>query len=141
MTSGALHSGLRVVVAESAADGQDGRGTSLARALRDAGHEVVYTGLQQAPEQMVETAIQEDADLIGLSAHAGADLVPLLTALVSLLRAREVEDIEVFVVGGNQEDLAVLTTMGVAAVFAAATPTTEVTRWLAEHVAQEPAGR
>ena len=141
MTSGAPHSGLRVVVAEHAADGQDSHGPSLARALRDAGHEVVYTGQQQAPEQMVETAIQEDADLIGLSALAGADLLPLLTALVALLRAREVEDIEVFVVGGNQEDVAALTTMGVAAVFAAAAPTTEVTRWLAEHVAQGPTAR
>lgn len=139
MTYGAPRSGLRVVVAEHATDGQDGRGTSLARSLRDAGHEVVYTGLQQPPGPMVETAIQEDADLIGLSAPAGADLVPFLTALVALLRAREVEDIEVFVVGGKQQDLAVLTAMGVAAVFAAAS-TTEVTGWLAAHVTQEPTG-
>jgi methylmalonyl-CoA mutase C-terminal domain/subunit len=127
-----------VVVAELASEGHDGRGTSLARALRDAGHEVVYTGLHQSPEQLVETAIQEDADLIGLSALAGSHLVPLLTAVTGLLRSREAEDIEVFAVGGTAEDAAALTATGVAAVFAATAPSAEVTRWLAEHGEQQP---
>src|SRR5688572_23577518 len=114
MTSAGPLSGLRVVVAEHAADGQDGRGASLGRALRDAGHEVIYTGPQQGPGQLVETAIQEDADLIGLSIPAGTPVEPLLVELVGLLRAREVDEIEVFAVGDSQEDAAGIAATGVA---------------------------
>ena len=105
----------------------------MARALRDAGHEVIYTGLHQTPEQIVETAIQEDADLIGLSVLSGAHMT-LFRKLIDLLAERDASDIVVF--GGGivpEEDIPVLEEMGVAKVFTPGATTGEITGWVASH--------
>ena len=86
---------LRIVVAKPGLDGHDRGAKVVARALRDAGHEVIYTGLHQTPEQIVETAIQEDADLIGLSVLSGAHMT-LFRKLIELLAERDASDIVVF---------------------------------------------
>ena len=99
---------LRIVVAKPGLDGHDRGAKVVARALRDAGHEVIYTGLHQTPEQIVETAIQEDADLIGLSVLSGAHMT-LFRKLIDLLEERDASDIVVF--GGGivpEEDVAPL---------------------------------
>jgi len=123
---------LRIVVAKPGLDGHDRGAKVVARALRDAGHEVIYTGLHQTPEQIVETAIQEDADLIGLSVLSGAHM-SLFRRLTELLREREAADIVVF--GGGivpDEDVPALTEMGVAKIFTPGATTTEITGWVAE---------
>ena len=129
---------LRIVVGKPGLDGH-GRGAKIvARALRDAGHEVIYTGLHQTPEQIVETAIQEDADLIGLSVLSGAHMT-LFRRLVELLKERDAEDIRVF--GGGiipDEDIPVLEELGVAKVFTPGATTTEITDWV-EQAFAEPA--
>src|SRR6188768_1578110 len=105
---------LRIVVAKPGLDGHDRGAKVVARALRDAGHEVIYTGLHQTPEQIVETAIQEDADLIGLSVLSGAHMT-LFRRLLALLAEREASDIVVF--GGGtipDEDIPALQELGVA---------------------------
>jgi methylmalonyl-CoA mutase C-terminal domain/subunit len=89
---------IRVVVAKVGLDGHDRGAKIIARALRDAGMEVIYTGLHQTPEQVVETAIQEDADAIGVSILSGAHMT-LVPKIVDLLRENEAEDIHVFVGG------------------------------------------
>ena len=125
---------VRVVVAKPGLDGHDRGAKVVARALRDAGFEVVYTGLHQTPEQIVETAIQEDADAIGLSVLCGAHLT-LFPRVVELLRARDAADILVF--GGGiipPDDVAELERAGVAKVFGPGTPTHEIVDWLREHV-------
>jgi methylmalonyl-CoA mutase, C-terminal domain len=129
---------LRIVVAKPGLDGHDRGAKIVARALRDAGHEVIYTGLHQTPEQIVETAIQEDADLIGLSVLSGAHMT-LFRRLVELLKERDAEDIRVF--GGGiipDEDIPVLEELGVAKVFTPGATTGEITGWVAEAFA-EPA--
>ena len=126
---------LRVVVAKPGLDGHDRGAKVVARALRDAGHEVIYTGLHQTPEQIVETAIQEDADLIGLSVLSGAHMT-LFRKLIELLAERDATDIVVF--GGGiipDEDVPVLEEMGVAKVFTPGAATTEITDWVASHFA------
>jgi methylmalonyl-CoA mutase C-terminal domain/subunit len=126
---------IRIVVAKPGLDGHDRGAKIVARALRDAGHEVIYTGLHQTPEQIVETAIQEDADLIGLSVLSGAHMT-LFRKLVDLLAERDASDIVVF--GGGivpDEDIPVLEEMGVAKVFTPGAPTTEITGWVAAHFA------
>jgi methylmalonyl-CoA mutase C-terminal domain/subunit len=123
---------LRIVVAKPGLDGHDRGAKVVARALRDAGHEVIYTGLHQTPEQIVETAIQEDADLVGLSVLSGAHM-SLFQRLTDLLRQRGAEDIVVF--GGGivpDEDLPALTEMGVAKIFTPGATTGEITEWVAE---------
>ncbi len=108
---------IRVVVAKPGLDGHDRGAKVVARALRDAGIEVVYTGLHQTPEQIVETAIQEDADAVGLSILSGAHMT-LFPRVVELLRARGADDIVVF--GGGiipDDDIARLEAAGVAKVF------------------------
>src|SRR4051795_7240125 len=108
---------IRIVVGKPGLDGHDRGAKIVARALRDAGHEAVYTCLHQTPEQIVETAIQEDADLIGLSVLSGAPM-SLFRRLTELLEAREARDIVVF--GGGivpDEDLPALEAMGVAKIF------------------------
>ena len=105
---------LRIVVGKPGLDGHDRGAKIVARALRDAGHEVIYTGLHQTPEQIVETAIQEDADLIGLSVLSGAHMT-LFRTLIDLLAERDASDIAVF--GGGiipEEDIPVLEELGVA---------------------------
>src|SRR6186713_3570845 len=86
---------LRIVVGKPGLDGHDRGAKIVARALRDAGHEVIYTGLHQTPEQIVETAIQEDADLIGLSVLSGAHMT-LFARVIELLRERGADDVVVF---------------------------------------------
>ena len=126
---------VRIVVAKPGLDGHDRGAKIVARALRDAGHEVIYTGLHQTPEQIVETAIQEDADLIGLSVLSGAHMT-LFRRLLELLAERDASDIVVF--GGGiipTEDIPVLEEMGVAKVFTPGAATGEITGWVAEHFA------
>jgi methylmalonyl-CoA mutase, C-terminal domain len=131
---------LRIVVAKPGLDGHDRGAKIVARALRDAGHEVIYTGLHQTPEQIVETAIQEDADLIGLSVLSGAHMT-LFRSLIDLLAERDASDIAVF--GGGiipDEDIPVLEKMGVKKVFTPGAATTEITGWVAEFFSPSNAG-
>ncbi|GAA3849801.1 cobalamin B12-binding domain-containing protein [Streptomyces sedi] len=125
---------IRVVVAKPGLDGHD-RGIKLiARALRDAGMEVIYTGLHQTPEQIVATAIQEDADAIGLSILSGAHNT-LFSRVLELLREQEAGDITVF--GGGiipEDDIPPLKEQGVAAIFTPGAPTGEVVEWVRSHV-------
>ena len=123
---------IRIVVGKPGLDGHDRGAKIVARALRDAGHEVIYTGLHQTPEQIVETAIQEDADLIGLSVLSGAHMTQF-KRLMELLAERDASDIVVF--GGGiipEEDIPVLQELGVAKVFTPGAPTSEITGWVAE---------
>jgi methylmalonyl-CoA mutase C-terminal domain/subunit len=122
---------LRIVVAKPGLDGHDRGAKVVARALRDAGHEVIYTGLHQTPEQIVETAIQEDADLIGLSVLSGAHLTQF-RRLMELLAERDARDIVVF--GGGivpDADLPLLEELGVARIFTPGATTSEITDWVA----------
>jgi methylmalonyl-CoA mutase C-terminal domain/subunit len=124
----------RVVVAKPGLDGHDRGAKVVARALRDAGVEVVYTGLHQTPEQIVETAIQEDADAIGLSVLSGAHLT-LFQRVADLLRARDADDIVLF--GGGiipAGDVPQLEAMGVAKVFGPGAPMADIVGWVREHV-------
>ena len=121
---------IRVVVAKPGLDGHDRGAKVVARALRDAGIEVVYTGLHQTPEQIVETAIQEDADLVGLSVLSGAHLT-LFAAVLDQLRSRDAQDIVVF--GGGiipEADIPQLEAMGVARIFTPGTPTQAIVDWV-----------
>ncbi len=102
----------------------------MARALRDAGYEVIYTGLHQTPEQIVETAIQEDADAVGLSIHSGAHMT-LFPRVVQLLREQGAREIVVFA-GGiiPKDDITALKEQGVEEVFTPGAPTTAIIEWL-----------
>jgi methylmalonyl-CoA mutase C-terminal domain/subunit len=129
-----MSSRIRVVVAKPGLDGHDRGAKVVARALRDAGMEVVYTGLHQAPEQIVEAAIQEDADAIGLSVLSGAHMT-LFAKVMELLRERGAEDIVVF--GGGiipEADIAELAKMGVAKIFTPGATTSSIVGWVTEHV-------
>ena len=124
---------LRIVVAKPGLDGHDRGAKVVARALRDAGHEVIYTGLHQTPEQIVETALQEDADLIGLSVLSGAHMT-LFRRLRELLDERDAGDIGVF--GGGivpDEDFEALAALGVPKVFTPGATTSEITEWVASY--------
>jgi methylmalonyl-CoA mutase C-terminal domain/subunit len=125
---------LRVVIAKPGLDGHDRGAKIIARALRDAGMEVIYTGLHQTPEQIVETAIQEDADAVGVSILSGAHMT-LVPRILDGLRANEAEDVLV-VVGGTipTDDAAELKKQGVAEVFTPGTPTSEIVHFLREKV-------
>lgn len=130
MSSAPSSSPLRVVVAKPGLDGHDRGAKVVARALRDAGVEVIYTGLHQTPEQIVEAAIQEDADAVGLSVLSGAHMT-LFRKLIDLLTERDATDIVVF--GGGiipEEDIPVLTEMGVSRIFTPGATTTEITDWV-----------
>ncbi|HEY9409171.1 MAG TPA: cobalamin B12-binding domain-containing protein [Jiangellaceae bacterium] len=121
---------LRVVVAKPGLDGHDRGAKVVARALRDAGVEVVYTGLHQTPEQVVEAAIQEDADAIGLSILSGAHMT-LFQRVLDLLAERDASDIVVF--GGGiipDADIPLLTEMGVARIFTPGATTHEIIDWV-----------
>ena len=131
---------IRVVIAKPGLDGHDRGAKIIARALRDAGMEVIYTGLHQTPEQIVETAIQEDADAIGLSVLSGAHMT-LFRKIIALLEERDAGDIVVF--GGGivpEEDVAPLEKMGVAKIFTPGATTGEITGWVEEYFADQPAG-
>jgi methylmalonyl-CoA mutase C-terminal domain/subunit len=129
------------VVAKPGLDGHDRGVKVVARALRDAGMEVIYTGLHQTPEQIVETALQEDADIVGLSVLSGAHMT-LFKKVLELLDERDARDVQVF--GGGiipEEDIAALTEMGVAKIFTPGTKTTEIVSWVQDNVSTaEPAG-
>ena len=121
---------IRVVVAKPGLDGHDRGAKIIARALRDAGMEVIYTGLHQTPEQIVETAIQEDADAVGISILSGAHMT-LVPRILDGLKANGAEDVLV-VVGGTipKEDSDELKQRGVAEVFTPGAPTTEIIDFL-----------
>jgi len=125
---------IRVVVAKPGLDGHDRGAKVVARALRDAGMEVVYTGLHQTPEQIVETAIQEDADAIGLSVLSGAHMT-LFRRVVELLAERDASDIVVF--GGGiipADDIAELEALGVAKIFTPGATTASIIEWVRANV-------
>ena len=129
----------RVIVAKPGLDGHDRGAKIVARALRDAGFEVVYTGLHQTPEQIVETAIQEDADAVGLSLHSGAHMT-LFPRVVRLLKDRDAGDILVF--GGGiipAEDIVALEAEGVEKIFTPGANTQEIAAWLRERLSQRAA--
>jgi methylmalonyl-CoA mutase cobalamin-binding domain/chain len=121
---------IRVVIAKPGLDGHDRGAKVIARALRDAGMEVIYTGLHQTPEQIVETAIQEDADAVGISILSGAHMT-LVPRIVDLLRERGAGDVRV-VVGGTipAEDIGELKSLGVAEVFTPGAPTSAIVDFL-----------
>jgi methylmalonyl-CoA mutase C-terminal domain/subunit len=126
---------IRVVVAKPGLDGHDRGAKIVARALRDAGVEVIYTGLHQTPEQIVRTAIQEDADAIGLSILSGAHL-SLFRRVIELLHESDATDIVVF--GGGiipADDIAELTAMGVARIFTPGATTGEIVDWVRHTIA------
>jgi methylmalonyl-CoA mutase C-terminal domain/subunit len=121
---------IRIVVAKPGLDGHDRGAKIIARTLRDAGMEVVYTGLHQTPEQIVETALQEDADAIGISILSGAHMT-LVPRILELLRENDADDVLV-VVGGTipADDIAELKSMGVAEVYTPGAPTSEIVDFL-----------
>jgi methylmalonyl-CoA mutase C-terminal domain/subunit len=123
---------IRVVIAKPGLDGHDRGAKVIARALRDAGFEVIYTGLHQTPDQIVETAIQEDADAIGISILSGAHMT-LVPRILDLLRDNGAEDVLV-VVGGTipKDDAAALEELGVARVFTPGAPLSGIVDFLRE---------
>jgi isobutyryl-CoA mutase small subunit len=128
---------IRVVVAKPGLDGHDRGAKVVARALRDAGVEVVYTGLHQTPEQIVETAIQEDVDAVGLSVLSGAHMT-LFARVIELLGERDASDIKVF--GGGiipEADLPELERLGVAKVFTPGATTQEIIGWVRENLGDQ----
>jgi methylmalonyl-CoA mutase C-terminal domain/subunit len=132
---------IRVVVAKPGLDGHDRGAKVVARALRDAGMEVIYTGLHQTPEQIVETAIQEDADVVGLSVLSGAHMT-LFKRVVELLKERDADDIVVF--GGGiipEADIPELAQIGVAKIFTPGATTKSIVEWVREHVPALPGTR
>jgi len=127
----------RIVVAKPGLDGHDRGAKIVARALRDAGYEVIYTGLHQTPEQIAETAIQEDADAVGLSCHSGAHMT-LFPRVVQLLRDQGAGDVLVF--GGGiipREDIPKLKERGIEEIFTPGTPTSDILRWLEARLARK----
>ena len=127
---------IRVVVAKPGLDGHDRGAKIIARALRDAGMEVIYTGLHQTPEQIVETAIQEDADAVGLSILSGAHMT-LVPRIVELLKEQEAGDI-VVTVGGTipADDIPELKALGVDEVFTPGSPTQAIIDFIEQAVEQ-----
>jgi methylmalonyl-CoA mutase C-terminal domain/subunit len=125
---------IRVVIAKPGLDGHDRGAKVVARALRDAGMEVVYTGLHQTPEQIVETVVQEDADAVGLSVLSGAHMT-LFARLRELMDERGIDDVVVF--GGGiipDEDIPELERAGVARIFTPGATTTEIVDWVRANV-------
>ncbi len=130
---------IRVVVAKVGLDGHDRGAKVVARALRDAGMEVVYTGLHQTPEQVVAAAVQEDVQAVGLSLHSGAHMT-LFPRVMELLAEQGASDIIVF--GGGiipEDDIAALQELGVKAIFPPGTPMSAITDWVAGNVADRSA--
>jgi methylmalonyl-CoA mutase C-terminal domain/subunit len=125
---------IRVVVAKVGLDGHDRGAKIIARALRDAGMEVIYTGLHQTPDQIVETTIQEDADAIGVSILSGAHMT-LVPRIIELLEENDAEDVVVFV-GGTipEDDIDKLKEAGVGEVFTPGTPTKKAVEYVQEAV-------
>jgi methylmalonyl-CoA mutase C-terminal domain/subunit len=139
---GGFMSSIRVIIAKPGLDGHDRGAKVVARALRDAGVEVIYTGLHQTPEQIVSAALQEDADAIGLSILSGAHMTQFKRVL-ELLRERDATDITVF--GGGiipDADIAELEQLGVARIFTPGATTTEIVDWVRSALgSEEPVGQ
>lgn len=128
------HQGRRLLIGKVGLDGHDRGAKIIARALRDAGHEIIYTGLHKTPEQVVETALQEDVDGIGLSILSGAHMT-LFSKVIRLLADRGAADIVVF--GGGiipEEDIGPLREAGLAEVFRPGTSTESLVRWVEANV-------
>jgi methylmalonyl-CoA mutase, C-terminal domain len=125
---------IRILVAKPGLDGHDRGAKVVARALRDAGYEVIYTGLHQTPEMIVNAAIQEDADAIGLSILSGAHMT-LLPRVMALLREKRAADIVVFT-GGiiPEEDIRSLKDAGISEIFLPGASLETIVRWVNEHV-------
>jgi methylmalonyl-CoA mutase C-terminal domain/subunit len=124
---------LRVMVAKPGLDGHDRGARIIARAFRDAGFEVIYTGLHQTPEEIVHAAIQEDVDMVGLSSLAGAHMY-LFSRVVELMREKGMED--VLVVGGGiipEDDIPVLKESGIQEVFTPGSKLEDIVRWVREN--------
>ena len=125
---------IRILIAKPGLDGHDRGAKVIARGFRDAGFEVIYTGLHQSPEQIVAAAIQEDVDAVGLSSLAGAHDY-LFPKVIDLLKEKGADDIVVF--GGGiipDEDISILTRCGVKAIFAPGTPIEEAVKWVRENI-------
>ena len=130
---------LRILVAKPGLDGHDRGAKIVARALRDAGMEVVYTGLHQTPEMIVAAAIQEDVDAVGLSILSGAHMT-IFPAVIGLLKEKQAGDVTVF--GGGiipQDDVPKLKAAGVAELFLPGTSTQTTVEWIRAHVRARPA--
>ncbi len=128
---------IKVLIGKPGLDGHDRGAKVVARALRDAGFEVVYTGLHQTPEQIVATAIQEDVDVIGVSSLAGAHMY-LFPRIIELLREQGADDIPVF--GGGiipEEDVVELKKAGIREIFTPGTPVKETVEWIRKNVKPE----
>ncbi|MDI7258931.1 MAG: cobalamin B12-binding domain-containing protein [Thermodesulfobacteriota bacterium] len=125
---------IRILVAKPGLDGHDRGAKVVAQALRDAGMEVIYTGLHQTIDQVVNTALQEDVDVIGLSIMSGAHL-PICEKLIKEMKKKEIDDIMV-VVGGviPKRDVPRLQKIGIEGIFPGGTPFDESIRWIKEHV-------
>jgi methylmalonyl-CoA mutase cobalamin-binding domain/chain len=125
---------LRILVAKPGLDGHDRGAKIIARALRDAGMEVIYTGLHQTPEMIVSAAVQEDVDAIGLSIMSGAHMT-LFPAVIDLLKEQKAGDIEVF--GGGiipDGDIPVLKQLGVSEIFTPGSSTQDIVQWIRQHI-------
>ncbi len=130
---------IKIVIAKPGLDGHDRGAKVVARALRDAGFEVVYTGIRQTPEMIAETALQEDADVIGLSILSGAHL-ELFPRVVNELKARGIDDVVLFA-GGiiPKEDIAELEKMGFTGIFGPGSSTLDIIEWVRNNVPAEGA--
>ena len=125
---------IKVLIAKPGLDGHDRGAKIIARGLRDAGFEVVYTGLHQTPEEIVATAIQEDVNVVGISSLAGAHMY-LFPRIIELLTEKGAEDIPVF--GGGiipEDDIPVLKKAGIKAIFTPGSPVSETVEWIRENV-------
>lgn len=132
---------IRVLIAKPGLDGHDRGAKVVAQALRDAGMEVIYTGLRQTPEMIAEAALQEDVDVVGLSILSGAHMT-LFPKVVDLLRRNKMDD--VIVLGGGiipAEDIPALENLGVSAIFGPGTPLKEIVRFIQQEVARVRAGQ
>jgi len=128
------NSKIRVLVGKPGLDGHDRGAKIIARALRDAGMEVIYTGLHQTPEMIVSAAVQEDVDAIGMSIMSGAHMT-LFPAVIDLLKGQKAEDIKVF--GGGiipDDDIPRLKEQGVSAIFTPGSSTQDIVKWIQEHI-------
>jgi len=129
---------LRILVAKPGLDGHDRGAKIIARALRDAGMEVIYTGLRQTPEMIASAAVQEDVDAVGLSIMSGAHMT-LFPAVIDLLRAKGAGDIGVF--GGGiipDDDIPRLKQLGVAEIFTPGSSTQDIVQWIRGHIQARP---
>ena len=129
----------RIIVAKPGLDGHDRGAKVVARALRDAGFEVIYTGLHQTPEQIAETTIQEDADAVGLSCHSGAHMT-LFPRVAELLRERGADDVVIF--GGGiipKGDIPKRADAGIEKIFTPGASTGEIVTWLNDRLAEKQA--